>query len=57
MAVLIAGQGATQGQPGTRPAAGDDEGFPGRPERRAQVARRGGGFPRGRVPVRPENRT
>ena len=60
MAAPIAGQEATPGQPGTRPAAGGDEGFPGRrsrrPEHGAQAARRGGGFPRGRVPVRPENR-
>ena len=60
MATLIAGQGAAPGQPGTRPAAGGDEGFPGRrsrrPEHGAQAARRGGEFPRGRYPARPETR-
>ncbi len=58
MAALIAGQGATPGQPGTRPAA--DEGFPGRrsrrPEHGAQAAPRGGEFPRGPYPARPETR-
>ena len=69
MATLIAGQGATPGQPGTRPAAGGDDGFPGRRSRRPEHARSTGrqaasrtergatGTPSGRVPVRPENRT
>lgn len=60
MAALIAGQGAAPGQPGTRPAAWGDEGFPGRrsrrPEHGAQAARRGGKFPRGRVPARRRTR-
>ncbi len=60
MATLIAGQGATPGQPGTRPAAGGDEGFPGRrsrrPEHGAQAAPRGGESLPGRYPARPETR-
>lgn len=60
MATLIAGQGATPGQPGTRPAAGGDEGFPGRrsrrPEHGAQPAPRGGESLPGRYPARPETR-
>ena len=59
MATLIAGQGATPGQPGTRPAAGGDEGLPGRRSRRpdgAQAAPRGGESLPGRYPARPETR-
>ncbi len=62
MAMPIAGQEATPGEPGTRPAAGGDQGLPGRrsrarPELGARAARQGGEFPRGRAAVRPENRT
>ena len=61
MTALTTRETATPREAGTRPAAGDDEGFPGRrsrrPEHGAQAARRGDESLPGRYPARPETRT